>query len=171
MVFNYVTYNNVRVNPVTPKISLVILLTVCQMILIMSVWEFSIGSISKPIIDIFLYSHHLSARYCTDIVRRYSALVTHSSLKIKSQLTSFHNHRSIWSNQHSNCSCSTSATCIASCIYSNVSGNNNSKSTCASNQKKESGLCGRVKNYMAYFSPTCVRNWTVVMNISKVHCW
>ena len=38
------------------------------------------------------------------------------------------------------------------------------------NQKKESGLCGRVKNYMAYFSPTCVCNFTVVMNISKVHC-
>ena len=48
-------------NPCTPKISLVILLTVCQTILIMLVGEFGIRSISNPIIDIFLYSHHLSA--------------------------------------------------------------------------------------------------------------
>ena len=37
------------------------------------------GSISNPIIDIFLYSHHLSARYCIDVARRNSSLVTHGS--------------------------------------------------------------------------------------------
>ena len=36
-----------------------------------------IGSINNPLIDIFLYSHHLSAWYCVDIVRRNSVLVTH----------------------------------------------------------------------------------------------
>ena len=39
-------------NPLTLKISLIILLTVSQMI--------GIGPISNPIIEIFLYSHHLS---------------------------------------------------------------------------------------------------------------
>ena len=44
------------------KISLVILLTVCQMTLIMFKFgEFGIRSVSNPIIDIFLNSHHLSA--------------------------------------------------------------------------------------------------------------
>ena len=51
-------------NPLTPKISLVILLTVCQMILIIQhfdSWEFGIRLISNPIINIPLYSYHLSA--------------------------------------------------------------------------------------------------------------
>ena len=39
--------------------------------------ELSIGSITNPLIDIFLYSHHLSAWYCIDIVRRNSVLITH----------------------------------------------------------------------------------------------
>ena len=42
-------------NPLPPKISLVILLTVCQMILIIQhfdSWEFGIRSISNPITDI-----------------------------------------------------------------------------------------------------------------------
>ena len=44
-------------NPLTPKISLVILLTVCQTILIiLQCGEFGIRSISNPIIDIFLFS-------------------------------------------------------------------------------------------------------------------
>ena len=30
-----------------------------------------------------LYSHHLSGRYCTDIVRRNSVLVTHGSWRVK----------------------------------------------------------------------------------------
>ena len=39
--------------------------------------EFGIRSIRNPIIDFFLYSHHLSALYCIDIVMRNSVLVTH----------------------------------------------------------------------------------------------
>ena len=41
--------------------------------------EFGIRSIRNPIIDFFLYSHHLSALYCIDIVRRNSVLVTHGN--------------------------------------------------------------------------------------------
>ena len=41
------------INPLTPKISLVILLTVCQMILIMLILRIWYWTISKPIIDIF----------------------------------------------------------------------------------------------------------------------
>ena len=66
-------------NPLIFKISLVILLTVCQMILIMLVWRICIGSTYNPLLDIFLYSHHVSAWYCIDIVRRNSVLVTHGS--------------------------------------------------------------------------------------------
>ena len=39
--------------------------------------EFGIRSIRNSIIDFFLYSHHLSALYCIDIVMRNSVLVTH----------------------------------------------------------------------------------------------
>ena len=48
-------------NPLTPKISLVILLTVCHTVLLMLVGEFGIGSTSSPPIGIIIYSHHLSA--------------------------------------------------------------------------------------------------------------
>ena len=41
--------------------------------------EFGIRSIRNPIIDIFLYSYHLSALYCIDTVRRNSVLVTHGN--------------------------------------------------------------------------------------------
>ena len=41
--------------------------------------EIGIGSTNNPMIDISLYSHHLSAWYCIDIVRRNSVLVTHGS--------------------------------------------------------------------------------------------
>ena len=41
--------------------------------------EFGIGSTMNTIIDIFLYSHPLSAWFCIDIVRRKSALVTHKN--------------------------------------------------------------------------------------------
>ena len=41
------------------------------------------GSINNPQIDIFLYSHHLPAWYCVDIVRRNSVLVTHKSERVK----------------------------------------------------------------------------------------
>ena len=49
------------INPFTFKISLVILLTVCQTVLVMLVGESGIGSTYNPLIDIFIYSHHLSA--------------------------------------------------------------------------------------------------------------
>ena len=49
------------VNPLTPKIGVVILLTVCRMIFILLVGKFGTGSISNLIVGIFLYSHHLSA--------------------------------------------------------------------------------------------------------------
>ena len=38
-------------------------------------------------IDILLYSHHLPAWYCIDIVRRNSVLVTHGSKRVKVHLT------------------------------------------------------------------------------------
>ena len=44
--------------------------------------EFSIRSTNNPLIDLFLYSHHLSAWYCIDIVRRNSVLVTHGGLRV-----------------------------------------------------------------------------------------
>ena len=46
-------------NPFTPKISLVILFNDCHTIPI--ILEFVIGSTNNPLIDISLYSHHLSA--------------------------------------------------------------------------------------------------------------
>ena len=49
------------VNPFTPKISKVILLTVCYTILVMLFGEFGLGSTNNPLFDIFIYSHHLSA--------------------------------------------------------------------------------------------------------------
>ena len=49
-----------QINPLTPKISLVILLTVCHTVLVMLVWRIGTGSINNPLIDIFLCSHHLS---------------------------------------------------------------------------------------------------------------
>ena len=64
-------------NPLTPKISLEILLTVCHTVLVMLVWRVGIGSTYNPLTDIFLHSHHLSARYCIDIVGRNSVFVTH----------------------------------------------------------------------------------------------
>ena len=46
--------------------------------------EFGTGSTNHALIDIFLYSHHLSVWYCIDIVRRNSLLVTHGSERVKS---------------------------------------------------------------------------------------
>ena len=48
-------------NPLTPKISLVILLTVFHTVQYCYCGEFGIGSTYNPPIDIFLYSHHLSS--------------------------------------------------------------------------------------------------------------
>ena len=49
------------VNPLTPTISLVILLTVRHTILMISTREFGIGSTDNPLIDNLLYSHHFYA--------------------------------------------------------------------------------------------------------------
>ena len=67
------------INPFTPEILLVILLTVCFTILVMLVLRIWSLINLKSLIYIFLYSHNLSAQYCIDIVRRNSALVTHGS--------------------------------------------------------------------------------------------
>ena len=48
------------INPVTLKISIVLFLTVCYAILVMF-GEFGLGSTNNPLVDIFIYSHHLSA--------------------------------------------------------------------------------------------------------------
>ena len=44
------------INSLTPKISLVLLLTICCTIL-MSIWRIGIGSTNNPLTDILLYSH------------------------------------------------------------------------------------------------------------------
>ena len=54
---------------ITPKISLVILLTACQKILIVLAWSFDIGSISNPII--YWYFSIFSSLVCM-ILQRYS---------------------------------------------------------------------------------------------------
>ena len=46
-------------------------------------WEFFSGSTNKPLIDVFLYSHHSSAWNCIYIVRRNSVLVTHGYMMIR----------------------------------------------------------------------------------------
>ena len=69
-----------EINSLTPKISLVIPLTVCHTVRVMLKFgEFGIGSTNNLLTDIFLYSHLLSTWYCSDIVRRNSVLVIHRS--------------------------------------------------------------------------------------------
>ena len=41
------------------------------------------GSTNFPLFYIFLYSHHLSAQYCIDNVRRNSVLITNRSERVK----------------------------------------------------------------------------------------
>ena len=53
-------HQKLYINPLTLKISLVILLTVCQTVLGMLVGESDVRSTYNPLIDIFIYSHHLS---------------------------------------------------------------------------------------------------------------
>ena len=45
--------------------------------------EFGIWSMDFPVIDMFLYSHHLSLWYCVVIIRRNTVLVTLGSLNVK----------------------------------------------------------------------------------------
>ena len=49
-----------KLNPVAPKISLVIFLTVCHIVPVMLVWKIGVESTNDPLINIFPYSHHLS---------------------------------------------------------------------------------------------------------------
>ena len=49
-----------EINSLTPKISLVILLTVCHTVLMLKFGEFGIGSTYNLLTDICLYSHLLS---------------------------------------------------------------------------------------------------------------
>ena len=56
-------------NPFTPKISLVILLTATIQLFWCKFREFGIGSTNNTSIDSFLYSHHLSVWCCIDIVQ------------------------------------------------------------------------------------------------------
>ena len=75
---------SVCVNLFTPKISSVILLIICHAILMILVWRIlGIGSTKNPLIAIFLYSHHFSAKYWIENVRRNSLLVTHGSESVK----------------------------------------------------------------------------------------
>ena len=75
---------SVCINLFTPKISSVILLTICHAILMILVWRIlGIGSTKNPLIAIFLYSHHFSAKYWIENVRRNSLLVTHGSESVK----------------------------------------------------------------------------------------
>ena len=71
-------------NPLTPKISLVILLYWPPY----SSYDVSLENLVSdqinPLIDICLYSHHLSGWYCIDIVRRNSVLITNGSYRVKS---------------------------------------------------------------------------------------
>ena len=53
-------HHKLYINPLTPKISLVILLTVCQTVLVMLAGESGFESTYNPLIDIFIYSHHFS---------------------------------------------------------------------------------------------------------------
>ena len=41
------------------------------------------GSTNFPLFYIFLYSHHFSAKYCIDNVRRNSVLITNRSKRVK----------------------------------------------------------------------------------------
>ena len=59
------TFHLVSLNPLTPKISLVIFLTVCHTIIVIFCGEFGIGSLYNPLFDIFPQSHHLSNWYCS----------------------------------------------------------------------------------------------------------
>ena len=70
-------------SPFTPKISLVILLTVCHTILQILFGKFGVGSTNNLLIDVFLLSHHLLVWYFIGTVRRKSFLVTCVSLRVK----------------------------------------------------------------------------------------
>lgn len=75
----------ISINTFTSKISLAILLTVRHTILrmiVQRIWRLIFSQ--YLVVNIFLYSHHLSALYCIDIVMRNYVLVTHGSLREQS---------------------------------------------------------------------------------------
>ena len=74
--------NDHQLNPLTPKISLEILFTVLIQFLWCCFGEFGNGSAYNSLAYNILYSLHLSAWYCLDIVRRNSLLVTHGSQRV-----------------------------------------------------------------------------------------
>ena len=45
-----------------------------------------LDQLENPLIDIFVYSYHLSAWFCIDFVKRYSVLVTHGAQGLKQSL-------------------------------------------------------------------------------------
>ena len=51
--------------------------------------EFDVESNDYLLVDVFLYSHHLSALYCMDIVRRNYVLVTRGSGRVNGCLDNF----------------------------------------------------------------------------------
>ena len=75
----------ILINPFTHKISLLILLTVCNTLLTIFVLEFSIEPDGNPMIDIFLCCQCLLSRYCIWYCnkRKNSNLVTCGSERIK----------------------------------------------------------------------------------------
>ena len=65
--------------PLTAKISSVILLTVCHIVFVMFVWRIWYWINLYSLNLYFSLFSSLVCRYCTDIVRRNSVLVTHGS--------------------------------------------------------------------------------------------
>ena len=65
-------------HPFTPKISWVILLTVCHLNFYdVSLEKLLFDELINPLCETYLYLHHLSAWDCLDIVRRNSVMATH----------------------------------------------------------------------------------------------
>ena len=70
------------------RCSLVILLAACLIvILVWRIWCWIGRLLINTLIDIFLYSHHLSAWYRTNIVRRNYIFVSHGNLRIDDKNT------------------------------------------------------------------------------------
>lgn len=67
-------------NPFIPKISFSYS-SYSLLFLWFWLWGFGFGSSNNSPIETFLYSHHLRAWYCMNIVRRNSSLVNHANLQ------------------------------------------------------------------------------------------
>ena len=77
-------------NPFTPKISLVILLSIFYTILMMLARIICYWINYQSLYWHLSFSHHLSAWYCIDFIRRNSFLVSHGSSGTKQRLPSSH---------------------------------------------------------------------------------